>query len=67
MSFVKAKVNTTDMKETMQQRVVDVVAEIMDDGEKGPSSVDLAKKIREKFDEDFGGNWICVCGKDFSR
>nr|CDS30338.1 dynein light chain [Hymenolepis microstoma] len=64
MSYVKAKVHQTDMKEVMQQEVVDVCARIMCRPEVTP--VKVATEIRQYFDERYGGSWTCIVGRDFS-
>ncbi|EUB59665.1 Dynein light chain 2, cytoplasmic [Echinococcus granulosus] len=64
MSYVKAKVNQSDMKESMQQEVVDICAQIMCDPEITP--VQVATEVRKYFDEHHGASWTCIVGRDFS-
>ncbi|VDL64784.1 unnamed protein product [Hymenolepis diminuta] len=64
MSYIKAKVHQTDMKEKMQQEVVDVCARIMCHPEATP--VKVATEIRQYFDECYGPSWTCIVGRDFS-
>ena len=65
MSYIKGKVNQSDMRESMQQEVVDVCARIMCTGEATP--VQVATEVRKYFDEHHGHSWTCVVGRDFSR
>lgn len=65
MSYVKAKVHQTDMKEKMQQEVVDVCAQTMCLPKATP--VEVATAIRQYFDERYGPSWTCIVGRDFSR
>lgn len=65
MSYVKAKVHQTDMKEKMQQEVVDICAQYI--CRKDATPVKVATQIREYFDNKYGANWTCIVGRDFSR
>lgn len=65
MSYIKAKVHQTDMKEKMQQEVVDTCARIMCQADATPLKV--ANEIRRYFDEYHGPSWTCIVGRDFSR
>ncbi len=64
MSYVKAKVNQSDMKEAMQQEAVNACATAMADE---ASPVEIATAIRKHFDERYGASWTCIVGRDFSR
>ncbi len=65
MSYIKAKVNQSDMKETMQQEAVNACAKVMSSGEATP--VQIATEVRKYFDERYGASWTCIVGRDFSR
>ncbi len=65
-NFVKGVVNQTDMKESEQQKVIDTIGEIMCIDKKKQTAVEVATHVRERFDRDTNGSWICVAGHDFS-
>ncbi|VDD82550.1 unnamed protein product [Mesocestoides corti] len=64
MSYIKAKVNQSDMKESLQQEAVNECARVMCTGEATP--VQVATEVRENFDKKYGPSWTCIVGRDFS-
>lgn len=65
MSYIKAKVKQSDMKESIQQEAVNACANAMANGDYTP--MEIAKHVRKYFDEHYGPAWTCIVGRDFSR
>jgi len=56
------KIHKADIPENMQEKAILRVNQAMD---KFQVEKDIATSAKKKFDEEFGGTWHVVCGRNF--